>query len=503
MIYRYGEDAGIATENSLLRTLLVPSPLLKTHNLEVLIANVKTQSSVPIDGSPTVNPSEMMLVPRLELRASAGNQFTAINYPAHKSMLYGDGIHSCLKLGRLTVGWPDDQNSRKMMKIVFGLRAPLNSLPESVEDQVTAVDVALASSAIKSFRESLHNAIKYEHEWFQSGMPALAEWLVRDLDSAGQTIKPALRHLIQSLLDDAEDALMKREMQSIRTQAASAVPEDMRKAMKESLDVWAEHSHTELRDQLDIAFSGSRWRRLSWWKLLWRVDDVGMIASEILRQRWLVQAEKDIIWMAGRIEGAGFFRSLAEMAEAMDTLLVGDDHSKDEGKPDSVSTPPSHVESTGGTPKDDDHISTPPLGPWPRNISLARDKLSTEAIPSLESMGQLLLLQTLSTSILSSAFSALVYISWTGTSVYEVGAIAAFGIAWSLRRLQRKWETARQSWEGDVRETGRRALKDTQDVVVAIIDQGGKAEEPAEEVEERRIAKASIDMARQALKRLG
>jgi hypothetical protein len=37
------------------------------------------------------------------------------------------------------------------------------------------------------------------------------------------------------------------------------------------------------------------------------------------------------------------------------------------------------------------------------------------------------------------------YVSISTTSIYEAGAIAAFGFVYSMRRLQKKWETARGS----------------------------------------------------------
>ncbi|KAI9779653.1 MAG: hypothetical protein M1816_003458 [Peltula sp. TS41687] len=503
ILLRYGDVAGIAMENPLLRTLLIPSPVLKAYNLEILIANLTPQSAVPIDGTSTVNPAHLMLVPRLELQASTGNQFTAVHYPAHKSILYGEGVCNCLELGRLTVGWPDSQISRRMMKVVFGLRASLDERVESVEDQVAAVDVELASSAIKSFRESIQNATKFEHEWFRSGMPAVADWLAQDLNRANRPIKPAIRHLTRSLLDDAEEAIMGDEMHHLRTTAASAVPEDKRRSIRDSLDVWAERAHTELRDQMDIAFNGRGWRRLKWWKLFWRVDDIEMIATDVLQRRWLVQAEKDIIWLTGRIEGAGFFRNSTDMTRMLDTNpVVGNGQSKNEENPDSASTPPSPMSSTDLPFQVDPHQSPPSFGPWPRNISLARTRMSMEAVPFLQLSGQVLVWKTVNLSLFSTVFSGMLYFFVEGTSIYGVGAVAALGIAWSMRSLQRQWETERQGWESEVRESGRKVLKDTQDTVAAIIDKEGRAEEHAEDVKERRVAKASINMARQALSKL-
>ncbi|RDJ93213.1 hypothetical protein B4Q13_23445, partial [Lacticaseibacillus rhamnosus] len=47
---------------------------------------------------------------------------------------------------------------------------------------------------------------------------------------------------------------------------------------------------------------------MGWWKLFWRVDDVSMIASDILNQRFLPEAQSEIIFLAGRIAQSGVFR---------------------------------------------------------------------------------------------------------------------------------------------------------------------------------------------------
>jgi hypothetical protein len=96
----------------------------------------------------------------------------------------------------------------------------------------------------------------------------------------------------------------------------------------------------------------------------------------------------------------------------------------------------------------------------------------------------------------------LAYISVSTTTIYEAGVVVAFGVVWSMRRLQKKWEQARKFWEGEVREEGRVALKETEENLRTIIRTGERAESLEEDVEERKIASKAVEEAREALERL-
>lgn len=78
--------------------------------------------------------------------------------------------------------------------------------------------------------------------------------------------------------------------------------------------------------------------------------------------------------------------------------------------------------------------------------------------------------------------------------------MAALGLTFSLRRMQKLWEGARDSWQGTVREEGRRTLKSTEDLVRLIIrskEQGKiKLDEGAVE---RRQTREAVKAVREAL----
>lgn len=112
-------------------------------------------------------------------------------------------------------------------------------------------------------------------------------------------------------------------------------------------------------------------------------------------------------------------------------------------------------------------------------------------------------MESTSFSALTSALGGLMYLSSFG--LYESGAVAAFGIVWSLRRLQKKWETAREYWQSEIREEGRKAVRAVTISVGQTLDdaasQGAarKDEGPAGEL---RRTRELVQKAEEALQRL-
>jgi hypothetical protein len=92
-------------------------------------------------------------------------------------------------------------------------------------------------------------------------------------------------------------------------------------------------------------------------------------------------------------------------------------------------------------------------------------------------------------------------------SVFEAAAVGVLGLTYSLRRMQKLWEGSRESWEGTVREEGRRTLKATEETVRLIIqnkqrEDAGLGLVEADGAEERRVAREAVKQVREALERL-
>ncbi|KAG4430149.1 hypothetical protein IFR05_014372 [Cadophora sp. M221] len=460
--------------NRLVRELHVSSPTLNGHKLEILVLEMDP----PTTGSGEGEFTEAVLVPTMEIPTSNSGRYTPVTTPVHKSLIVSEGI-----LGAASVlNYPTDVDQAIISTAVDLKADSAESLPFQV------VDVSLATGAIRSFRKSVDNALLYEKNWFASGMPEVLEWVRYGTASTAGEMKHPLRKLVESLLNNVSLAIQAEKSRQLGLASSKSVPSLDLLALREGLAVWAETAHTELRDELDVAFNGQRWRKLGWWKLFWRVDDVSMISSDILGQRFLTNAEKEVIYLAGCIAQAGVLKNTElspknwayKPVEA--TLGAGPQ--------------PPKIRDLVDTPKDLIHSGIKPQ-PWPLHIPVTRAYLSQETIPALQALAQKLVFQTLSTSSLASAFAGLMYFSSITTTLYEAGGVAAFGIVWSLKRMQGKWETARKFWEGEVREEGRKAVRAVEGVVGKVLKEKKPALVGDYELEK---AKETVARAHAALK---
>ena len=294
------------------------------------------------------------------------------------------------------------------------------------------------------------------------------DWLAA-LQADEGSLNPSLKTLVQSLLDAAEEGVLVKEAQRAQEQQAARVSDESRADLDRSVARWAERGHSELRSSLEAGFASKRWKGLAWWKLFWRVDDVGMITSEILEKQYLHGAEREVIWTAGQFQQAG----LIDKVEATE-------------KPHSEAKEESTTAAADKTASE----------PWPMQISKSRTRLLDTTVPALQSLAQRLVLFSVSTTTLTSALSALTYISLPTASVYETCTMAVVGLVYSLRRQQTKWEKARTFWEEEVREDGRTALLETERELRTIVKEGGRPEIDVSDVQE---AKESIEQARRAV----
>lgn len=485
----YGEEPDFDQRNPLVKTLSVPSQMLLALNLEILV-----RENSPISQLSNTD-DYSFLIPGLEAPNSNGGPTSAILYPVHKALVYAEGLEY---VSSLFTAEPQSAHipSGVVRAVVDATWNNLNSEPGS-EKLLCPINLTHAESAIDSFRKSVEMAVEYEHSWFDSGLANLSTWLVEGLDMQASTLKPTLRRLIETMSNNAEQAILEEEEVKTRLLSSNVLSASTaEKNLLKGLKMWVEVAHKELRGQLDYAFSSRTWRKLAWWKLLWRVDDVGFITTDVLQRAWLVEAEKEMIWLSGRViqstaEGLWPFRSAPKSKRP---------------KP-SWGQFPSHVISDlANEVWQAQHPNVNFLEtvsrPWPQKISRARSSLSRATIAPLQALSQSLLFQTVSTTALTSSLSALIYVSVSTTSVYEAGAIAAIGFALSMRRLQKKWSLAIEAWEETVRETGRRVLRDAEEEMKAIIRETGKGSLDEKEVEARRVAREAVGRVRKALEEL-
>ncbi|KAJ5649326.1 uncharacterized protein N7484_003049 [Penicillium longicatenatum] len=446
LLIRYGEISE-SIPNDLLPTIAVRSSLLKKGNLEILVSSIASESN----STRATLDADTFLVPTVTIETPHPGRNNIVRYPVHRSIVCGNGVDGLLAFSSL-MGQADLKNEVESVRGAIELSVE-NKNPDS---RVSFVDIERATNALDRIRESVQNATEYERGWTGSGVQPTIDWLAStsQVNKEG-TLNPVLVPLIESLVNAADEGVLARDTKALECQEVGVPSENVRLELDRGVVTWAERAHSELRSSLEAGFASPRWRGLAWWKLFWRVDDVGMITSEILEKRFLHRAEREAIWSSGQYEQAG---------------LLNDP------KPAPDSTP---VQST----------------PWPTQIPDIRTKLLTTTVPSLQALAQSLVLFSVSTTTLTSALSALTYLSIPSASVYESCTLAAVGLIYSLRRQQKKWVAARDFWEDEVREEGRASLRETEDLMRKIVREGGK---DIEDLTDHR-AREAVDRAKRAL----
>ncbi|KAF1834092.1 hypothetical protein BDW02DRAFT_569364 [Decorospora gaudefroyi] len=483
VLLKYGDasDAQSPSPSSLYELVPVPSRVLQSHNLEVLVSTLNVNDANATPHVPTESSTESLLVPKLQATSARG---LPVPFPVHKTVVLAEGLDTAIAFGRFSAHITAETDT--LVKVAVDLPAPSEEARADPQAGSAPVNIDVGTEALDSFRESIQNSVVYERGWFRSGLPILSSWLLQGLQPS-DTVKPAVKSLIASIADQVEMSITKEDTARLQELVSIPTSQDVTASIVDHLESWAETSHAELRDELDEAFSAKNWHKLSWWKLFWRVDDVTMISTEILERRWLVSAEKSSIFLAGRMNQAGF--------------------SDGRDQPAAAHIPEATTQDTAPTAKNPrTDLSTNVRGPtrWSEHISTARTELIDDTVPPLQALAQRLILQTFSTTSLSSAASAILYASMSSFSVFEASAVAALGLTFSLRRMQSLWEGARESWQGTVREEGRRTLKHTEEAVRLIIRKRGRKDGDVnedEDVVERRIAREAVQKVREVLDR--
>lgn len=450
----------VAGKEDPIQRLHISSPDYNALGLEFLLLDVEA-STLATDKPSIKHLEDAALVPSVATR-SADGRISQTPAPVHQALIVADGLMGAVGLASLPVSESGGAITAAVdMKGLAGdeLDAPFN-----------IIDVAQAEDGIRLFRDGPENAMQYERLWFASKVPALTNWLKAGLKSEQAATKPAVKQLLASLLDNAQSAIQVQESIIVAKTLASKTPLDDATGLHRALAEWARQAHSELQDELDLAFTGRRWRKLGWWKLFWRVDDVGMLTSDILSQRFLPTAERELVYLAGRI--AELRGSLPAYPQPVSEL------------PDSPAVGPAKT----ALPK------------WPGHISFTRRYLQEETVPALQALAQRLLVQSLGTSGVATTLAGLLYVSSFTSGFYEAGAVAALGIVYSLGRMQKKWETARRFWEGDVREEGRKAVR----AVEESVSKGLTAQDSLspEQTEQLQQTKELVSKAEELLARL-
>ena len=536
LLLRYGSEDDILPQNPLLETMTIPSRVLEKNNLEILI------TSLNLDATQDTEMVEAILVPPLQTPIAASGRAGYVRYPVHKALLVGEGIDGCMAVGKLSPLFDREEAIADLKDLIY----TTVNLPQKQQEHNNThfVDIDDAGRALNLFRENISNGPVFSEKWQSSGMPHLSQWLTSQRESeapdSDATVVQAGRAInshIRSVLHSTSTSIATSEQTARAIVASQSISDSTRTNMQRGITEWAQLAHTDLQHSLDRALASRSWRRTSWYKLIWRVDDVGVAAEDVLRSHWLLNAESYLAFLAGRVTEAGFFRNTAETKYKFNppstppTTLLADDLDAQYAasspsqtnfssniatdafvvspRIDALTLPsaPSLLRTntfTAATSSLSDLDPTPiPTGPWPQSITTARLSLLNTLVPSLQARAQTLLFQSFSTLAGTSALGAWFYAATYGAGLYEAGAISALGAVIALRRLQSHWEKAREVFVGEVRESGRVVLGEVEGVLRAVIRENERKEVSIEDVEGWRKAREGVKACEEELKKLG
>ena len=457
-----------------LNEVRISSVELNSLNLELLLMDANLPPA-PSNGPVAQTVEEALLNPVVNVPIDQ-DRSSPIPTPVHKTLLVASGLTGAVSISSLPLPILENRDTILAASNMEGLSK------QQLDAAFEVVDVSLAEKAVALFRKGPEHAIEYERLWFASNMPALAKWLKSGLATTDAATKPVVRRLIASLLQDTLSSVQAKEARKVsRALAIKNLPQAGE--LHEALAGWAQSAHAELQGELDLAFTGRRWRKLGWWKLFWRVDDVAMLTNEMLSQRFLPTAEQELVYLTGRIAGpAGEHPPYAQPTSSK----AGQAANQTSKKLGSGEVAP----------------VSPTLPKWPGHIAFTRRYLQNETIPALQALAQKLVVQALGTSSVATSLGALLYVSSFASSVYEAGAVAALGIVYSLGRMQKKWDAARGFWEGEVREEGRKAVRGVEGSVADVLEGTKAVEDGSKEAEELRKARELVAKAEDALARM-
>jgi hypothetical protein len=487
ILLKYGDSEDVLQGSSLVKTINVPSRYLERHNLEILITPFNSNGNGSISDSNAIE--DAILVPSLTTPNASDGRVGFVRYPVHKSVIVAEGVTGAIEYGKL----PSTLAESKLIKAVVNIALVQPLAANGTEATNPAFDIDLANHALELFRTSRANGAQFSDEWQTSRIPKLSGWIAGSQLSAASSMNEATAHLISSVLSRTALAATTAEALATELAAASTIPEAGRAQLHSGIAIWSAKSHKDLQTNLDTAFATSKsWRRTVWWRLFWRIDDVAVSASDVLRQSWLTEAEQRLAFLSGQILESG-----VASIQGLQRIPPVDAEVDEPGRSGQLTSTPSQLT----TMQSRSETTTPFDFPWPPTISLTRLYMLNALVPEFHRKAQTLIVSTLSTITGSAGLASLFYAATGGVALYESGAILSFGLVWSLRRLQKKWEKERSDFASATREDARRVLGDVERHLRRLVQQGGRVMVNPEDVKSREDAMMAIERSRQALEK--
>lgn len=505
LLLRYGEpEDAVPADSPMVRTLLIPSPLLKRHGLEILVTGLNGTGLNGYEGANKRELESSVLVPSLSMPMTNGGRIGFVRYPVHKALIIGDGVEGAVESGQLTkAGLNPDLISSAMN---LSMTVPAASESATQDDKLgKIINIDLASHALGLFRESQANGARFSAEWEASRVSAISAWLAAANATTSSGLKQAVQAHIESALQSTGDAVDSVQLERTAEMRKTTIADTKREALQEAITTWSAEAHKDLQMNMTTAFESKSWHRTAWFRLLWRIDDVTFSAADILQRSWLNEAEQNLAFLSGRIVESGISTGEELKLSGTEKRLLDSGNKKEMADYEAVKEHKESVAELMQMPamlarlQEQSGVNALFDPPWPQMITLSRAMMLHTIVPSLHRRAQSLLVSTLTTISGTTALGAWLLVASAGTAGAEAGAIASLGLVWSLRRMQKKWGARRNDFELSVRENGRRVLAEVEGQLRTVVSQGGRVVVRPEDVRTWQKARDGVDGARKAL----
>ena len=507
LLLRYGEpEDALPADSPMVRTLLVPSPLLKRHGLEILVTGLNGAGLSGYEGANKRELESSVLVPSLSMPMTNGGRIGFVRYPVHKALIVGDGVEGAVECGQLLKAGLNPELIASAMNLSMTIPAASESTAQD-EKLGKIINIDLAGHALGLFRESRANGAQFSEEWEASRVSAISQWLAEANAKTSTGLKQAVQAQIDSALHATGQAVDQIQLERTAEVRKTTIADTKRQTLQEAITTWSAEAHKDLQINMTTAFESKSWHRTAWFRLLWRIDDVTFSAADILQRSWLNETEQNLAFLSGRIVESGIAtgdelkltgveqRMLEQgTKQEMETYEAVKDHKESVAELMQMPAMLSKLQEQSGV----NALFDPP---WPQMLTLSRATMLHTLVPTLHRRAQTLLISTLTTISGTTALGAWLMVATGGSAAAEAGAVAALGLVWSLRRMQTKWGAKRNDFEMAVRENGRRVLAEVEGQLRSVVSRGGRVVVRPEDVQTWQRARDGVDGAREALAR--
>jgi hypothetical protein len=508
LFIRYGHppNSNLPQPKTSIPVLYVPSSVLERNNIEILVSTISAPQNGQLLQAAQTIPSDAFLSPSVGTPTAASGRQVTIAQPVHNCLLVADGLDELVVAAELLASTDFSAiEDRDSVKVAVSL--DVNQKKES--GQVGVINTKEAEEGLAAIRRSIVEAPEYEHKWMGSGMPTLSSWFSSTSAARSEKTIPApVTALVSSLLTSASANLRIQAKLDAQSHAARGLSLSTRTHLEETIEEFSRNAHQELQSGLSSAWHSRNWRKLAWYKLFWRVDDVGLIITDLVTNSWLPRTERAVYELSGRLSQVGIspVERTAEPVTTTPDALVEPDAGIEpvlQAQADIATEPP--MRPVIANPAGIAEVQMVPVPrPQPLSLSISRTRAAKmdQAIAELTSTAQQIVLKTLSLTGLSGGLSLLTYLSITPGSLYEAGTIAALGTAYALWRMQGDWQKVTHWLESDLHDEGKTVVRRLVTRMRELIENRSRIVEDEVEVQSRQDAENAVARARAELDRL-